>query len=272
MNEGYPIVIVRGGGDIATGVAARLHRAGFAVVVTEIAVPLAVRRLVAFAEAIYAGKTSVEEIKARRVEDAGAAKLALSEKVVPVIVDPPAEIRHTLPPLALIDGRMVKRPSDLSLDAVPMIIGLGPGFMAGMDCHAVVETNRGHHMGRVFWEGSAQDDTGIPEKVAGHDVDRVLRAPASGRFEGMRPLASVVAKGTAVGKVGGVPVHAPFTGTLRGLLHDGLHIDAGAKVGDLDPRCDPTYCYQISDKSLAVGGGVLEALLSQPQIRAHVKA
>jgi xanthine dehydrogenase accessory factor len=272
MSETYPIVIVRGGGDIATGVAVRLHRAGFAVVVTDVAMPLAVRRLVAFAEAIYEGETLVEEIKACRVNDGGAVKRALSERVVPVIVDPTAEIRHTLPPLALIDGRMVKRPSDLLLDAAPMIIGLGPGFTAGKDCHAVVETNRGHHMGRVFWEGSAQDDTGIPEKVAGHDVDRVLRAPTSGRFEGLQPLASIMAKGTAVGKVGGMPVHAPFTGALRGLLHSGLHVEVGAKVGDLDPRCDPTYCYQISDKSLAVGGGVLEALLSQPQIRARLEA
>ncbi len=272
MSEVHPIVVVRGGGDVATGVAVRLHRAGFAVVVTEVAMPLAVRRLVAFAEAIYAGETLVEEIKARRVDDIGAAKRALSNKVVPVVVDPSAEIRHAFPLLALIDGRMVKLPSDLPLDAAPIIIGMGPGFTAGVDCHAVVETNRGHYMGRVFWEGSAQDDTGVPEKVAGHDVDRVLRAPASGRFEGMKPLASVVAKGTAVGKVGGMPVHAPFTGALRGLLHSGLHVEEGAKVGDLDPRCDPTYCYQISDKSLAVGGGVLEALLSQPQIRASLGA
>ena len=272
MSETHPIVIVRGGGDVATGAAARLHRAGFAVVVTEIEMPLAVRRLVAFAEAIYAGETSVEEIQARRVDDVEGVKRALSGGVVPVIVDPTAEIRQALKPLALIDGRMVKRPSDLPLEAAPMIIGLGPGLTAGVDCHAVVETNRGHHMGRVFWEGSAQDDTGIPEKVAGHDVDRVLRAPASGRFKGMQSLASVVAKGTAVGKVGGVPVHASFTGALRGLLHSGLHVEIGAKVGDLDPRCDPMYCYQISDKSLAVGGGVLEALLSQPQIRARLEA
>jgi xanthine dehydrogenase accessory factor len=158
------------------------------------------------------------------------------------------------------------------MDAAPFVIGLGPGHTAGIDCHAVVETNRGHHMGRVFWKGSAQDDTGIPERVAGYDIDRVLRAPASGRFEGMQPLASVVAKGTAVGKVGGVPVHAPFTGALRGLLHSDLYVEAGAKIGDLDPRCDPIYCYQISDKSLAVGGGVLEALLSQTQTRARLKA
>ena len=153
------------------------------------------------------------------------------------------------------------------MDAAPMVLGLGPGFTVGADCHAVIETNRGHHMGRVIWEGSAEPNTGVPEPVSGYDVDRVLRSPADGRLEDGLPLSTLVKSGDTIATVNGVRLLAPFDGVLRGLVHDSLQVRAGEKVGDLDPRGDPSYCYQISDKSLAVGGGVVEALLSRSEIR-----
>jgi xanthine dehydrogenase accessory factor len=265
-----PLILIRGGGDLATGVVARLFRCGFDVVVTEIPQPLAVRRLVALAEAVYADEVEVEEIRGRLVPDPKAARHSLEQGVIPVLVDPDAASRRVFQPLAIVDARMRKKPSELGMGEASLIIGLGPGFVAGIDCHAVVETNRGHNMGRVIWEGSAEADTGVPGLVADHAQDRVLRAPTSGLFQGRLPLGSVVEAGSVVAEVGGFPITAAYKGALRGLLHSGLEVEAGAKVGDLDPRPIPEYCFQISDKSLAVGGGVLEALLSRPEIRSRL--
>lgn len=264
----HPLVLIRGGGDLATGVAARLHRCGFDVVVVEIEKPLAVRRLVSLAEAVYAGEVEIEEIHGRRVEGVSFVESALEEGVIPVLVDPMAESRHQLEPAVLVDGRMRKTAPEIGTEAARLVIGLGPGFTAGQDCHAVVETNRGHNMGRVYWEGSAEPDTAVPERVANYDLDRVLRSPTAGRFEGKKMLGSIVKKGELIAVVNWIPLQAPFPGVLRGLLHSGLEVEAGTKVGDLDPRGETSYCYQISDKSLAVGGGVLEAILSRPEIRA----
>ncbi|MGA9533119.1 MAG: selenium-dependent molybdenum cofactor biosynthesis protein YqeB [Anaerolineales bacterium] len=260
-------VLLRGGGDLATGVAVRLQRAGFHVLVTEIEQPLAVRRLVAAAEAIYSGEVQIEECTARRIDIVGDAELAWRQGVIPVLVDPTLECRSELNLLALIDGRMRKSPPEIGMQAAPMVIGLGPGFTAGLDCHAIVETNRGHHMGRVIWAGTAEADTGVPERVAGHDVDRVLRAPADGALVAHAELGEVIEEGQTIATVDGSPLTAPFRGALRGLIHDGLRVQRGDKVGDLDPRAEPSYCTHISDKALAVGGGVLEALLSRPEIR-----
>lgn len=267
QTEKQPLILIRGGGDLGTGVAARLWRSGFAVVVAEIAQPRAVRRLVALAQAVYAGRVEVEELHGVRVESADAARRALESGLIPVVVDPEAEIRRRLEPAALVDGRMRKTPPELGMDGAPWVIGLGPGFTAGKDCHAVVETHRGHSMGRVVWEGKALPDTQIPESVAGVDVDRVLRAPADGVLRARLDLGSLVRKDELVADVDGSALVAPFDGALRGLLHDGLEVKRGEKIGDLDPRADASYCRLISDKSLAVGGGVLEALLSRPEIR-----
>jgi xanthine dehydrogenase accessory factor len=273
MTDQPPLVLLRGGGDLATGVAARLWRTGFRVVVTEIARPLAVRRLVSLAEAIYEGTTIVEDLRGQRVEETTAIHELLDQGMIPVLVDPTAECRHELAPAAIVDARMTKSarttksaPS-LPLKAASMMVGLGPGFSAGDDVHAVVETNRGHRMGRVIWEGSAQPDTGVPDPVNGKDVERVLRAPADGMFEPTAEIGSLVASGSGLAEISGVALTAPFDGVLRGLLHTGIEVSTGAKVGDLDPRGDLTLCSLISDKSLAVGGGVLESLLSQEAIR-----
>jgi xanthine dehydrogenase accessory factor len=258
---------MRGAGDLATGVAARLWRCGFAVVLTEIAQPLAVRRLVALAEAVYSGEVQVEDLRGVRVETGPDVLRVLQDGALPVLVDPQAGIRSHLSFRALIDARMRKAAPEEGRQAGAFVVGLGPGFRAGVNCHAVVETHRGHTLGRVYWSGAALPDTAIPEPVGSESLGRVLRAPAAGPLAGRVPLGSLLRKGETIAESGGVELLAPFDGALRGLLHDGLFVNAGDKVGDLDPRGVPAYCSQISDKSLAVGGGVLEALLSQKDIR-----
>jgi len=262
-----PLIIIRGGGDLATGVAVRLHRCGFDIVVLEIRQPLAVRRGVAFAEAVYEGRIDVGGVQGVFVSDLEQIQQLRTAGVVPVLVDPEASLIAHLRTTGLVDGRMRKSPPETTLDSSQFTIGLGPGFTAGVNCHAVIETNRGHGMGQVIWQGSAEPDTGVPEAVAGLDVDRVMRAPVSGLIEGGKEIGSMIKSGDEIVRVGGVSVEAPFDGALRGLVHDGVRIEAAAKIGDLDPRGEPAYCFSISDKALAIGGGVLEALLSQPNIR-----
>jgi xanthine dehydrogenase accessory factor len=255
-------VLVRGGGDLASGAVIRMHRAGWQVVVCELPQPRAVRRYVSFSEAVYTGEAHIEEVTARRVTDLDGVQAAWRLKILPVIVDPDAEIRHAVEPDVLIDGRMRKLPPDLGLDAAPLVIGLGPGFSAGENCHAVIETIRGHFLGRVIWQGSAQPDTGVPEGVAGMQGERVLRAPVAGILEQAAEIGSLLKAGAVVGSVSGSVITAPFDGVLRGFAYPGLSVSAGEKVGDLDPRGDPRMCWLVSDKALAVGGGVLEAVLS----------
>ena len=266
-SRGGPVVLIRGGGDLATGVAARLWRAGMAVAVTEIARPLAIRRLVALAEAIYAGEVRVEDLVGIRVASLEQARRSLAQHRIPVLVDPQAACRHDLQPDVLVDARMRKMAPEFGTEAASLVVGLGPGFTAGIDCHAVVETRRGHHLGRVLWQGPSEPDTGVPEPVGGHAYDRVLRAPADGELsEGVR-LGARVSTGMLLARVGTNVLQAPFDGVLRGLLHDGLEVRRGQKVGDVDPRGESSFCYEISDKALAVGGGVLEAVLSRPELR-----
>ena len=267
LSTHHPLVLIRGGGDLATGVAARLHRAGFPILVLEVEQPLAVRRRVALAEAVYSGRTRVEEIEGVRAASEAEVGAILEAGAIPVLVDPGASSLPKFGPQVLVDGRMRKVASDLARDAAPLTIGLGPGFTAAVDCHAVVETRRGHHLGRVIWTGPAAADTSRPEPVNGYGEARVLRAPGAGVVRGLRQIGDVVRRGEIIFAIDGETVRAPFDGALRGLLHDGLPVEAGAKVGDLDPRGDPRYCFEISDKSLAVGGGVLEAVLSRAELR-----
>ncbi len=262
-----PLVLVRGGGDLATGVVARLWRSGFWVIVMEIEKPLAVRRLVSVAEAVYRGAVTVEDLRAIFSDGPEAALQALRDRSVPVIVDPAADSRSRFDPIALVDARMLKASPELDTRAAPFMVGLGPGFEAGLHVHAVVETQRGHRMGRVIWQGQAQADTGIPDPVEGQAVDRVLRAPASGIFEAQAQIGTLIKTGDRLAAVDGIVLEAPFDGALRGLMHAGVEVDEGVKVGDLDPRLDVSLCSLISDKALAIGGGVLEALLSRPEIR-----
>lgn len=267
MTQPPPLVLLRGGGDLATGVAARLWRSGFQVVVAEMEQPLAVRRLVSLAEAVFEGEVIIEDLRGLRAERASEAHEILGQGAIPVLVDPTAESRHELAPAAIVDARMTKSGPSLPVNSASMMVGLGPGFTADKDVHAVVETKRGHRMGRVYWEGPAQPDTGVADLVNGKGVERVLRAPADGIFEPIAEIGSLVASGARLAEINDVQIVAAFDGALRGLLHGGIEVSSGTKVGDLDPRGDLSVCSLISDKSLAVGGGVLEALLSMRSIR-----
>ena len=255
------VVVIKGAGDLASGAILRLHRAGFRLVATEIDQPTTVRRTVAFSEAIYCGEVEVEGVRARKVKDHDEIPQAWSEEVVPVLVDPSAEIVPRLRPAVVIDAIIAKHNLGTRISDAPVVIGLGPGFEAGVDVHAVVETNRGHSLGRVLWHGSAEPDTGVPGEIAGQGPQRLLRAPSSGRFRGERVIGDRVEAGEVVCWVDETPVTAGTTGVLRGLLHDGLTVYPGMKIGDIDPRAAREHCFTISDKSLAIAGGVLEAVL-----------
>jgi len=255
------LCVVRGGGDLATGVVHRLHHAGFPVIVLELDQPRVVRRMVSVAQAIYDGGISIDGLQAIRYDFFGAAVLARGGDI-PVIADPHGESISNLQSPILIDARMCKQPLDTKIDSAQFIVGLGPGFVAGVHCHAVIETNRGHDLGRVIWKGAAQADTGKPESVMGFEGDRVLRAPTAGVLRAQKEIGDLVGKDEVIATVNGQNITALFDGALRGLIHDGISVNANEKVGDLDPRCDSRYCFTISDKSLAVGGGVVEAVLS----------
>lgn len=260
-------VLIRGGGDLASGVAARLHRAGMQVLITELAQPLVIRRSVAFAEAVFTGETKVEEITARLGTSFTEVVDILENGEIAVFVDPDLNVLGEYAPLVLIDARMTKKPPEIGMDAAPLVVGLGPGFCAGENCHAVIETMRGHTLGRVIWEGTAVKNTGVPGAIGSKTRERVLRAPTDGILKGRALIGEKLKKGDLVAEVEGIGIPSPFDGVLRGLLYPGLSVAAGMKVGDVDPRGDPKYCVTISDKSLAIGGGVLEAVFSRQEIR-----
>lgn len=267
MTAANPIILLRGGGDLATGVAARLHRAAFRVLVIELEKPLALRRNVAAAQAIYAGEIDIEDLHAVRVESLPAARRAWEKGDLPVMIDPEGRSLEGLSPQVIVDARMRKQPPEWGIEVAPLVIGLGPGFTVGVDCHAVVETQRGHDLGRVIWSGQAAPDSGVPEQVSGFEADRVLRSPAPGHVHPEVHLGAVVQAGSIVAIVDGSEVRASFNGVLRGLVHENVLVVEGMKIGDLDPRLEIRNAFLISDKSLAIGGGVLEAVLSRAEIR-----
>lgn len=260
------LVLVRGAGDLATGVLYRLHQAGFPVIATELPRPLVVRRTVAFAQAVYDGECTVEGVRATRVNTVAAAQALAAAGGLPVLPDPRDEVIAQIRPVVLVDARLLKREDAARLDQAPLVIGLGPGFVAGVNCHAVIETNRGHRLGRVYWQGAAEADTGIPGAIAGFREERLLRAPAAGMWQPQVNLGDRVEQGRVVGHVigaeGSVAVTAGLTGLVRGLLYPGLEVTPGMKLGDVDPREDEETLFTISDKSLAIGGGVLAAVLT----------
>ncbi len=256
---GRPLAVVKGAGDLASGVAYRLHRVGFAVVLTEIPAPTVVRRPVSFAEAVHFGRWTVEGVEAVRASDAGEAVAITAQGRVAVVVDPRAEIVGVLKPSLLVDAIIAKRNLGTRRDLAPAVVALGPGFTAGLDCHAVIETMRGHSLGRVIYSGAAIPNTGIPGEVGGFGAERVLRAPASGVFTGSVAIGDTVAAGDVVGHVEGTSVRSNISGVVRGLLRDGVEVTPGFKVGDVDARAEREHCFTISDKALAIAGGVLEA-------------
>jgi len=259
-------VLIRGAGDLASGVAYRLQQCHFRVCMTEVAQPLAVRRGVSFCEAVYEGKKEIEGVVARLVASPDEVSRAWQAGEIPVLVDPEARIKDILKPDVLIDAIIAKKNLGTEISDAPLVIGLGVGFQAGRDVHAVIETNRGHNLGRVILRGEAEPDTGIPGDIAGYGRERVLRASGTGRFTTDKDIGDYVAAGQAVASAAGAPVITALTGIIRGLLRDGVAVQAGMKVGDVDPRGISGHCDTISEKARAIGGGVLEAILSRYNI------
>ena len=253
--------LIRGAGDLASGIALRLWHSGFDVVMTEIEHPTCIRRTVSFAQAVVNNRADVEDVSAQRAENITHAKELLKRDILPVFVDPECKVRHELKPDVLIDAILAKRNLGTKITDAPIVIGVGPGFEAGTDCHAVIETMRGHTLGRVIYSGSALSNTNIPGRIGGFTGERVLRAPADGVFRGARKIGDIVKAGDVAGYVNDEPMICTIGGVLRGLLADGTVSHEGMKAGDVDPRGKKEYCYTVSDKALAVAGGVLEAIL-----------
>ena len=259
------IVIVKGGGDIATGIAHRLHTSHFAVVILEIANPTAVRRTVSFAQAVIQNApVTVEAVTAELATLAAVPEKLAAGRIPVLLASEPQEVQQviaTLKPVAIVDAILAKRNTGTRITDAPVVIGAGPGFTAGEDVHAVVETMRGHDLGRVIYHGTAIANTGIPGEVGGFTIERLVRSPADGVFVACREIGDTVAAGDIVGHVGDTAVKVNIAGILRGLLQSRLTVTRNMKIGDVDPRCRPEHCFTISDKARAVGGGVLEALL-----------
>ena len=259
MLFGEQLIVVRGGGDLATGVVFRLHRAGFPVIVLELDRPLTIRRTVAVSTAITAGAFQIDGLTAFRVESPDDAVETARSGRIPVLVSPvmPAFSQQIL---AVVDARLAKWNIDTSINDAPFVVGLGPGFTAGFDCHAVVETQRGHRLGRVIFDGSAAPDTGVPGVIGGESAARVVRARESGSLTWRPVIGDMVVAGDPLGDIDGAVIEAPIDGVVRGLLAEG-EVSVGLKIADIDPRADRSACFEISDKSLAIGGGAVEAVL-----------
>jgi len=255
------LVIIKGAGDLATGTAHRLFRCGFRVIMLEKPDPDSIRRAVCFAQAVYSGVHTVDGVTAVFTHDPEKAVEAANSGRVPVIIDPLWLSIGQLRPDVVVDAVMAKRNLGTAIDEAPVVIGLGPGFTAGEDVHAVVETCRGHDLGRVILSGSAATNTGAPGKIGGYGVERVIRSPGKGIMTTFKDIGDPVEKGDIIGTVGGRNLVAPLSGVVRGLLKSGLEAVEGMKVGDIDPRCRRENCFTISDKSRAVAGGVVEAVM-----------
>lgn len=266
------LVVIKGAGDIASGIALRLWRARLDIIMTEIARPTAIRRTVSFSQAVTEGQAIVEGVMAELAKDSRDAIAVLQSGRIPVLIDPETDCIRELKPDAVVDAILAKKNLGTSLGDAPVVIGVGPGFTAGVDCRAVIETQRGHTLGRVMLEGSALPNTGIPGNIGGYMLERILRAPADGVFQQVLGIGATVQAGDIAGYVDGVPVKAEIAGVLRGILPDNTPVFKGMKSGDVDPRCRVEHCYTASDKALAIGGGVLEAILQlTPQKSVHLR-
>lgn len=256
------LVIIRGAGDIASGIALRLYRARLNVIMLETEKPTAIRRTVSFSEAIYHGFCEVEDIRAELAETPTQALAMTQAGKIGVLIDPAGASIGVLKPDVVVDAILAKRNLGTQITDAPVVIGVGPGFTAGEDCHAAVETMRGHYLGRVIYSGSPLPNTNIPGLIGGFAGERVLRAPTAGEFTPLVSIGDTVKAGDIAGTVDGTPMLCTLDGTLRGILPHGVIVHQGMKSGDIDPRCEKSHCFCASDKALSVGGGVLEALLN----------
>ncbi|MCI5648490.1 MAG: EF2563 family selenium-dependent molybdenum hydroxylase system protein [Fusicatenibacter sp.] len=259
------LVIVRGGGDIASGTIYKLYQCGFPVLVLEIPNPSAIRRKVSFSEAVYEGSQTVEKVTCTRVNNLQEAVSLLEEGKLPLLVDPAGECIRELKPTTVVDAILAKKNLGTTKEMAPVTVALGPGFVAGEDVDAVIETMRGHSLGRVIYQGSAIKNTGIPGKIAGYDRERVIKSPADGILRNIRRITDTVKKNEVIAvvetKEETVPVKATIDGLLRGLIRDGYPVTRGFKIADIDPRISEyENCFTISDKARCIAGGVLEAI------------
>lgn len=264
------MIVIKGAGDLASGVAVRLSRCGFPIVMTDLPHPTSIRRTVCFSEAILKGTFTVEDVTAGFAEDLSKIPQILSNEQIAVLADPNADCIRSLKPDVVIDAILAKKNLGTSIHDAPIVIALGPGFAAGVDCHAVIETMRGHDLGRVILNGSAQPNTGIPGSIGGFTTERVLRAPKDGVFTEVRHIGDLVKKGECIATVDGEPIRSELDGVVRGLLPSNTPVKRGMKSGDVDPRGVISNCVTVSDKARAIGGGVLEAILYLKRRYHHV--
>ena len=256
------MIIVRGGGDLATGTIFMLHRCGYQVLVLETDRPTAIRRKVAFSEAVYDGAAQVEAVTCRRIETPRDCEKVWQAREIPLLVDPQAESIEKLRPEVVIDAILAKKNLGTTKEMAPLTIALGPGFCAGSDVDYVVETKRGHRLGRIIEQGSALPNTGIPGVIGGYGAERVIHAPAAGKIRVLAQIGDLVEKGQVLAKIGDEKVYASLDGVLRGMIRNGFMVTDGLKIGDIDPRIEErNNCATISDKARCIAGGVLELLV-----------
>lgn len=264
------LIVIRGGGDIASGVAHRLFNAGFNIVILEIDKPLSIRRKVSFSEAIYDGSTLVEGVTARCARNLNDIFKIIGSKEIPVYIDKEGLIIKDLKPIALVDCILAKKNLGTKIDQAPITIGVGPGFTAGVDVDLVVESMRGHNLGKVIYNGPAMENTGIPSNVLGYGEERVIRASSDGIINNIANIGDKVDVGTPLCSIEDTAVEAKIKGVIRGLIKEGIYVYKGQKIGDIDPRGIEEYVYTISDKARAIGGGVLEAIMYMKRRESYV--
>lgn len=255
------LVVIKGAGDLATGIAHRLKRSGFDIVMTEIDKPTTVRRTVAFSQAVFDNEVEIEGIKGVKVKDIDEIYNEIKKGNIPVIIDEKASIIKSLKPQVVVDAIIAKRNISTSIYDAPIVIGVGPGFEAKVDCHLVIETKRGHYLGKVIEEGTAIPNTGVPGNIGGYTRERIIRASSDGKIKPIVKIGDFVKKGQTVAYVDGVEILAEIDGIVRGMLQEGIEVFKGMKSGDIDPRCEKNHCFTISDKARSIGGGVLEAIM-----------
>ena len=258
------LVIVRGGGDIATGTIYKLVKSGFHVLILEITHPSAIRRNVAFSEAVYEGHSKVEDMECFLAKDEDEAEHFLKENKLTMLIDPNGNCLKRFKPVAVVDAILAKKNLGTTRMMAPLTIGLGPGFTARVDVDYVVETQRGHNLARVIEKGTAAPNTGIPGMIAGYGKERVIHSPAAGMIHNYSEIGDIVEKDQIIAMVDETPVYASLTGVLRGIIRDGFVVPEGMKIADIDPRKEQKKnCDTISDKARCIAGSVVEILLSE---------
>lgn len=254
-------VIVKSGGDLATAVAYKLFKVGFPVIITEIEKPMMVRRTVSFGNCVYEKEWTVEGVTAVLADGPKDVKQILKNGKIPVIIDSQCNISKVIKPTIIVDGILAKKNCGTKLTDATVVIGLGPGFNAEEDVDAVIETQRGHELGKVILKGKPKPNTGKPGDIMGYTSERVLRSPCSGSVKNYVDIGSYVKNGDVICSVDGSLVKAKINGIVRGLIHEELVVNKNEKIGDIDPRGEKKYCEIISDKGRNIAGGVLEAIL-----------